>query len=184
MTNLDLIDQGLGWTAARIANVSPNALDAPTPCGLWALRDLLDHTLGVLTTITEALEAAGAGSAAATDCGSGSAPWADAIADLAARNRVAWVAPGIMDRTFELPFGTMSAPVLASVTLLEGVVHGWDIGQSTGERVAIPEEFAGAVLAFARPALADMDRADNFAADLGVGDTLSDQLVAFLGRKP
>jgi hypothetical protein len=37
---------------------------------------------------------------------------------------------------------------------------------------------------FARQAVADADRGDNFAADLGIGDTASDQLVAFLGRKP
>ena len=89
-----------------------------------------------------------------------------------------------MDRTLTLPIGTMSAPTVASISLLELVVHGWDIGQATGESAEIPDSLALAVLDFARQAIADANRAENFAADLGIGDTPSDQLIAFLGRKP
>jgi uncharacterized protein (TIGR03086 family) len=89
-----------------------------------------------------------------------------------------------MDRTFELPIGTLPAPMLASSVLLELVVHGWDISQASGETVEIPDALALPVLAFARQAIVDANRGDNFAADLGIGDTPSDQLIAFLGRKP
>jgi uncharacterized protein (TIGR03086 family) len=89
-----------------------------------------------------------------------------------------------MDRTFELPIGTMTAPVLAGATLLEAVVHGWDISQSTGEAADIPDALALPTLEFARQALDDTNRADNFAVALGIGDKPSDQLVAFLGRTP
>jgi uncharacterized protein (TIGR03086 family) len=89
-----------------------------------------------------------------------------------------------MDRTMELPIGTMPAPAVASVNLLELVVHGWDISQATGERADIPDALALPTLDFVRQALDDDMRGDNFAADLAIGDTPSDQLVAFLGRKP
>jgi uncharacterized protein (TIGR03086 family) len=89
-----------------------------------------------------------------------------------------------MDRTFELAIGTMPAPTAASASLLELVVHGWDISQASGEAAKIPDALALPVLDFARQALVDGNRGDNFAADLGIGDTPSDQLVAFLGRKP
>jgi uncharacterized protein (TIGR03086 family) len=89
-----------------------------------------------------------------------------------------------MARTMDLPIGTMPAPVVAASTLLETVVHGWDISQAIGEAAEIPDVVALPTLDFARHALADANRGDLFAADLGIGDTPSGQLVAFLGRKP
>ena len=183
MDTTELLDQGFAWTAARIAAVPSDGLDLPTPCDRWNMRELLDHIIGVLTMVTDAVDtmpAVGTPDAPAL----GSTPWDRAIADLAARSRLAWEAPGVMDRTFELPIGTMPAPVLKSSALLELVVHGWDISQASGEAAEIPDALARPVLEFARQAIGDDSRGDLFGADLGLGATPSDQLVAFLGRKP
>ena len=88
-----------------------------------------------------------------------------------------------MDRTLELPIGTLPAPIVASGTLLEVVMHGWDISQATGERAEIPAALAVPVLEFARLAIGDAARGDHFGAEVGTGDSPSDALVAFLGRK-
>jgi uncharacterized protein (TIGR03086 family) len=181
-----LLDRGYAWTADRIATAAAGDLGAPTPCRLWNLRELLDHTIASLTMFTDALTTApaspGAGPAVRP---LGPTPWDRAIAELAARSSLAWKAPGVMERTFELPVGTMPAPVMASANLLELVVHGWDISQASGEKAAIPDALALPVVDFARGALGG-DRGDHFAADLGigVGDTPSGRLVAFLGRTP
>jgi uncharacterized protein (TIGR03086 family) len=183
MTEIELLDQGYAWTAARIATVRPDGLDAPTPCKGWDLRELLDHTIDTLAMLTEPV--AGPAVDAGTDGRTaGATPWSDAIAELADRSRRAWDAPGVMDRTFELPMGSMPAPMVASSALLEAVVHGWDISQATGEAAEIPADLAVPVLEFARSAIGDANRGDMFAADLGTGATPSDQLVAFLGRTP
>jgi uncharacterized protein (TIGR03086 family) len=186
MDTIELLDQGYAWTAARIAAVPADGFDAPTPCSLWGLQALLDHTIDTLTMFTDALVSVPADAVPdEPDRGAlGSTPWDGRIAELAARSRRAWRAPGVMGRTLELPFGTMTAPVAASANLLEVVVHGWDISQASGEAAEIPDALALAVLEFARQAIPDANRGDNFAADLGIGDTPSDQLVAFLGRKP
>jgi uncharacterized protein (TIGR03086 family) len=173
----DLLPQGYAWTADRIAAVPADGLDAPTPCSGWTLREVLDHIIDVLTMLTDAVD--GPASAA-----SGAGGWGQALASLAARSRRAWAVPGVMDRTLTLPTGPMPAPVAAWSSLLELVVHGWDVGQATGETIDIPDELAVPVLRFARGAIGDADRGDNFAANLGLGDTPSEQLVAFLGRKP
>jgi uncharacterized protein (TIGR03086 family) len=110
--------------------------------------------------------------------------WHRAIAELAGRSRRAWQAPGVMDRTIELPIGTMPAPMVASATMLEAVVHGWDISQATGEAAEIPDNLALPVFDFACQAIDDASRGDNFAAALDLGGTPSARLVAFLGRKP
>jgi uncharacterized protein (TIGR03086 family) len=182
MDTIELLDQGYAWTAARIAAIPADGLDAPTPCGLWNLQQLLDHTISSLTMLTDAVAAP---TDAAPDAQApGSTTWDRAVAELSARSRQAWKAPGVMDRTFDTPMGAMPAPMLASANLLEAVVHGWDISQATGEAAQIPDALAIPVLEFARQALDDETRGDNFAADVGRGDTPSDQLIAFLGRKP
>lgn len=179
----DLLDQGYAWTAARIAAVPADSLDAPTPCSRWDLRQLLDHTIDTLTAFTDGV--AGSTDADGPDVRPlGSTTWDRAIAELAARSRRAWQAPGVMDRTLELPFGTMTAPVALSANLLEAVVHGWDISQASGECADIPDGLAVPILEFARQAIADDARGESFAADLALGDTPSEQLLAFLGRKP
>lgn len=159
MDAIELLDQGYAWTAARIAAVPAAGLEAPTACGRWSLRDLLDHTIDTLGVFV------------------------DAIAELAVRSRQGWTAPGALDHTYELRFGTMPGQIAASANLLELVVHGWDIGQATGEAIDIPVELAEPILEFAQAAIGDANRGEQFAADLGIGDTPSDRLVAYLGRK-
>jgi uncharacterized protein (TIGR03086 family) len=181
MDNTALIPQAFAWTADRVATVRAEALDAPTPCGVWSLQDLLDHLIDSLTGLTDAV----LGTPATREHGrSDDASPVQAIAALAARSQRGWATPGVMDRTFELPIGTMTAPMLAGATLVEALVHGWDISQATGEAADIPDALALPTLEFARQALDDGNRGDNFAVDLGIGDTPSEQLVAYLGRKP
>ena len=180
MDSIERIDQGFAWTAARIAAVPADGLDNPTPCSRWDLRELLDHTVESLTMLTDAVDT---GTEPVGDDALGSTSWDRAIAVLAARSRRALAVPGVMDRTFDLPIGAQPGPAMAGVTLLETVVHGWDISQGSGEGADIPEALAVPILAFARQAL-PADRGDAFAADLSLGGSPSDQLVAFLGRKP
>jgi uncharacterized protein (TIGR03086 family) len=180
MDTTDLIDLGLAWTADRIAAVSPDALDTPTPCGRWSLRELLDHVVDTSGVFADALGTPGP----EVPASAGELPWVAAFAAIAVRTRQGWADPAALERTYELRFGTMPGPVMASANLLEVVVHGWDIAQATGEAVDIPDGLAVPILEFARAAISDAQRGDDFAADLAVGDTPSEQLVAFLGRKP
>ena len=61
MNPTELLDLGITWTAARIAAVPGDGLDAPTPCASWNLRQLLDHTIGSLTMLTTAVASASHG---------------------------------------------------------------------------------------------------------------------------
>jgi uncharacterized protein (TIGR03086 family) len=181
-----LLDEGFAWTAARIAAIPADALDAPTPCGSWTLRELLDHTLGTVGAFADAL-AARAPERPITEPPApvaGERTWSVAFAELAGRIQRGWTDPEALGRTYELPFGTMPGPVMASANLLEVVVHGWDIAQATGEAVDIPDELARPILAFAQAAIGDDGRGDAFGPALGGGGTPGEQLIAFLGRTP
>lgn len=61
MDTIDLLDQGYAWTAARIAAVSPDDLDAPTPCSRWTLDQLPDHANGWAACLDRLRNAAPAG---------------------------------------------------------------------------------------------------------------------------
>lgn len=178
---VDLLQQGYAWTTDRVAGVRDDALTAPTPCDAWDLRLLLEHMLGALDVLTSSLEGVPqeSGPTLVLD-----GDWNATLADIAARSHAVWHSPGVMGRTCMLPLGPTPAPVVAEINLLEVLVHGWDIGQATGEAAAIPTGLAEHVLVFARQPFVDGNRGDAFAADLGVGDSPSDRLVAFLGRKP
>ena len=180
-TDLALLDQAFAWTSARISAVAPADLDQPTPCSRWDLRELLTHTMATLTAFPDAL---GEGPAPEDLRPIGPSSWDRTIAEVAARSLAAWARPDAMDATLEMPFATLPAPIAISANLLEAVVHGWDIGQATGEGVEIPEPLAVPILAFARQAIGPDGRGDQFAADLGLGDSPAEQLVAYLGRKP
>jgi uncharacterized protein (TIGR03086 family) len=177
MDDIDLLDQGYAWTAARIAPISAGGLDSLTPCVDWSLRELVEHTVVTATAFADAVDPAGTTTGTTTD-------WDQAVAELAARSGRGWRAAGVMDQVFELPFGTMPAPIALSANLLEVVVHGWDISQATGESLDIPSSLAIPILEFARHAISDDGRGASFGARLDLGDTPSEQLISYLGRKP
>lgn len=186
---IDLLDQGYAWTAERLAHVGPQDLDSPTPCEGWQLRHLLNHMLASLDRLAGAAEGEvaepslfDAQAQALTDrlgddCGE------SAFASVRQRAMTVWHEPDVMARTCELPLGSVPAPAAAHINLVEVVVHGWDVSQATGEAAAIPPELAEPILAFSRQAV-DPARGRAFGPDLGVGDTVPDRVVAFLGRKP
>ena len=205
---IELLEQGYAWTAERVAQVSPDDLDTPTPCEGWQLRDLLDHMLGSLDRLAGAAEGEAAETQAETQTPAptpSAGPTATAgrtatvsptptdrlgddcghAAFAAVRKRAltVWHEPDVMARTCELPLGSLPAPVAAHINLVEVVVHGWDISQATGEAADIPPELAEPILEFARQAIGPA-RGRAFGPDLEVGDTVPDRVVAFLGRKP
>lgn len=186
---IDLLSRGYDWTGARVAQVQPDDLDAPTPCEGWQLRHLLDHMLASLDRLAAAAEGQVADAQQldpsdpasighlGDDCGRA------AFTAVKHRALTAWRQPDVMARTCQLPLGDVPAPMAANINLVEVVVHGWDVSQATGEAAAIPPELAEPILAFSRPTIADA-RGSAFGPDLETGDTVSERLVAFLGRKP
>jgi uncharacterized protein (TIGR03086 family) len=189
MDIIELLDEGYGWTAERVAAVRPEDLDLATPCTRWDLRRLLNHMLGASGVVTDAAlgvvvtpSRADPEALAATDrIGEDPTAAFDAAATTA---MTVWHTPGVLERTCSMASGATPALVVANINLLDVVVHGWDIAQATGEAAQIPPRLAEPILGFARQAITEEQRRRGFAAEMATGDTASDRLVAFLGRKP
>jgi uncharacterized protein (TIGR03086 family) len=148
---------------------------------LGASGVLTDAALGVVVTPSRADPEA----LAATDrIGDDPTAAFDAAATTAMTAMTVWHTPGVLQRTCSMASGATPALVVANINLLDVVVHGWDIAQATGEAAQIPPRLAEAILGFARQAITEEQRRRGFAAEMATGDTASDRLVAFLGRKP
>ena len=79
----------------------------------------------------------------------------------------------------------LASPLLVATAALEVTVHGWDVGQATGDPRRIPAELAAALLPVARLTVTPADRGVRFAARRSRSPrTRADdvRLLAFLGR--
>jgi uncharacterized protein (TIGR03086 family) len=187
MDIVELLGTGFAWTADRIRVVRPEDLAVPTPCTQWDLRKLLNHTVGAIDVVASAL----AGDHVLTEAGAHELADQERIGDdpVAAYGEMTrwalkiWQEPGALDRDCPTERGPIQARDATAVTLMETVVHGWDIGQSTGEDVAIPPHLAEPILVFARrwPHV-DGQRGAMYAPAKSGGSTPSARLLGFLGR--
>lgn len=108
-------------------------------------------------------------------------------ADSGAHLLTAFHAPGALERTVTVPFGTVPAAVALRLRVIEALVHGWDLVQATGLPLQVDDAVAEAELRFTVGALAgapaDRLRA-RFAPPQPVADDAPplERLAAALGR--
>ncbi|HKA05335.1 MAG TPA: hypothetical protein VKD67_13440, partial [Acidimicrobiales bacterium] len=89
-------------------------------------------------------------------------------------------------RMHATPLGEMPGSLLGGFTTLDIAVHGWDLARATGQSAELDDALAADVLAFARQTITDDGRAPRIGPELTAapGASVTDQLVAFLGREP
>jgi uncharacterized protein (TIGR03086 family) len=72
-------------------------------------------------------------------------------------------APGALDRTVQAPFGAVPGDSFARFVVLDGLVHGWDLANATGQAYEPPDELVAAAAAFARQAIDPLRDGETFA---------------------
>jgi len=182
-----LVELGYQWTGGRVNQVRLQDLDAPTPCTRWDVRALLNHLVGAVGFLAKVA----AGEPSAPDAHGwtridfiGSDP-AAAFAGAAERALAAWRTPGAMDRQCVMPFGVEPGRRVAQRGLTDAVVHGWDLSRAIGENADIPDELAEPLWDIDQALVDDSLRGGPFAPPVPfTGGTMSDRLMAFLGRQP
>lgn len=171
---IEQLQAGYDWTAARLASIRPEHLDRPTPCSDFDLGQLLVHLNDSVARFVTAV-----GGNVPPDAGTGPV---DRFASLPSASVAAW-ADADLTATFELPIGTLPAPLVAQINLAEVVVHGWDVSRATGEGADVPADLADAVTQFGHMILTDDNRAPAFGPAQPGGTTPSDRMAAFYGRQ-
>jgi uncharacterized protein (TIGR03086 family) len=180
---LDTVTPTLG---GLVKSTRADQLDNPTPCDKWAVRDLLGHLTGGLTSVASAFREGTPVDTTPRPDLLGDDPGA-AFAAIAEDLNTAIRRPDAMDQTLELPFGEIPAPVFLRFLAFDLMVHSWDLATATGQRHTPPDELVAAADAFARDAVApEMRDGDTFGAEVDPpADANSlERLVAFAGRRP
>ena len=175
--SVELLERALGYTRVQLVGVHDDLLDRPTPCAGWSLADLLVHMEDALDAFTEA-----AGGEVEAHARGSTVGQVTAIQEKACALLGSWSGPAPGD----VVIGglDLASPLLVATAALEVTVHGWDVGQTTGTRTAVPDELARALLPVAQAVVVPADRGVRFAAatEVDARAPYGVQLLAFLGR--
>jgi uncharacterized protein (TIGR03086 family) len=176
-------------TQKVVDRITDDALDRPTPCREWTVRQLLNHVIGTLHLGRALLE----DDAPPHGMTPGGLPEDDLLdGDPAKAYRVgvegllAAARPDTFARMHSTPFGDMPGEILGGFTTLDIAVHGWDLATATGVELDLGDALAEDILAFGHQTLTDETRAPRIGPEVPVDQSASatDRLVAFLGRTP
>jgi uncharacterized protein (TIGR03086 family) len=164
------------------AGIDPSQLDRPTPCKDFTVSGVLAHMTGLASGFAPMFRGEEPpANDAESDGASETARFDAAMAALLD----AVQSPGALDRTIQTPGGAMPGAVFARLVAFDGLVHGWDLATSTGQRWDLDDGLVGEVDDFARQAITDQMRdGDAFALEQPAAEdaTPIERLVAFSGR--
>jgi len=175
LTQFDELGPMLGGVVGAI---TPDELDAPTPCDRFTVAGVLEHMVGGATMFAAAFRGTAPAEPDTTDV---LAAFGPALGDLVEAIR----APGALDGTVVAPFGEVPREVFARFVVLDGLVHGWDLATATGQPYDPPDVLVEEVTAFAEATLDPLRDGETFAAAVAPAEGASpiERLVAYTGRR-
>lgn len=167
---------------AIVDGVTPEQMDAPTPCREWDVRALLNHLTGAVVMFGHALT--GVGSASSDGDVTGNDP-AEMFRQATRTTLGAWKQPGALERTLALPMGEVPGAFAININLMDTYVHGLDLAVATGQEDKVDPEMAETALALAKEMGLDKFRMPGvFGPEVPCAETTTPhrRLLAFLGR--
>ncbi|WP_435969494.1 TIGR03086 family metal-binding protein [Streptomyces sp. Qhu_M48] len=179
----DLLRTAATRATPLIRDTADTSLGAPTPCGEYDVRALLNHLFGVVVNF-QALAAKQPADFASTPDRLAEADWRERFEAETGKLVEAWSAPDAEEGTT----GAMGLPArtVGSMVLLDLTVHAWDLARATGRSYeADPAVVAGLVEEVER--MAPMARKMSVfgeAVELPGDATVFERLLATTGRDP
>jgi uncharacterized protein (TIGR03086 family) len=177
------IERATAFAQEKVERVQPDDLSNATPCTEFDVRALLNHligNLGLLATVAKGEKA---------ERPQGDQFEADPAAAYSRRREELLSAigvPGVFDRDWVMPFGTLAGTLMANIAFMEHLTHGWDVAKATAQDTTIPAELV-VECTEAATAIGDMLRMPGVCGppvDVPDSASVEDKFIAFMGRTP
>ena len=153
-TFIDGLARATDATGKLIASVGEDQWSNSTPCPDFNARALINHLMfgnrlftGILSGDPPLRPEDMPRLRAADQLG------ADPLAahrDAGAALLAAFSQPGVLERIFPAPVGSVLGLVVLHVRITEELVHGWDLAQATARPARLPDDLAEVELRFSR----------------------------------
>lgn len=184
MDPISVLRRAVDQTGRIVAGVKPDQFSASTPCTEWVVRELLNHTIGVVEMFDDAAQTKPFNGSIFANDNVGDDPGAS-YETRAAVLHDTLSKPNVIERTWTMPFGEVPGAVGAGFATLELFQHGWDVARASGQQVDFDPEVTATANATAQMMPAEQVRvAGVFGTEGGCPPDASaeDRLAAFLGR--
>jgi uncharacterized protein (TIGR03086 family) len=187
MTTADL-ERTVNTTGALMAKVTPEQLDAATPCARWKVRDVINHVVG-WTHNFAAVAADGAPDMSLLEPDYASGDYNAAFQAGAEKLVSAFQTEDAMTRPMSLMGSDMPGAFILGIATTDIFQHGWDLARALGEPTDLEPDVARRLLEQAQKNISDQMRGEEGEAFFGprvdVPDSAppADQLAGFLGRR-
>ena len=181
------LERVVGTAADMLAKVSPEQLDAATPCASWQVRDVINHVVNGSHLFAVIAETGEPPQEEGEDVASG-----DFTATYAAESKrmiAAFNADGAMDKMMNFGFAKMPGAAAVNIVMTDTFTHVWDLARAIGEPSDLDPELAAKLLDHAKGAIPDAFRGEDGKAafgaivDVPASAPAADQLAGFLGRQ-
>ncbi|GIH97535.1 TIGR03086 family metal-binding protein [Planobispora siamensis] len=187
-----LLERSYTTTTQLLACIPAEAWTAPSACAKWTVRQAANHLTGALSLITRIADGqtpdpAEVDAQHQADTDHLGADAAVAFQAVATRSIAVFGTPGTLTRQVPFLGGTAPGSRLASICLIESLVHGWDIAHGAGVEYPADAAVVRAVQGFAEQIVGDGPRhGDRFAEPVPVGPDAAPfaALLGYLGRQP
>lgn len=183
--SVDILRQAFVSTGSVLAHLSPDALDLPTPCASWTVRDLVNHIVGGTTHFAITAETGTAPPEGGMDYTTGDV--IEAFEAGARRAVEAFSADGVMEKMLKLPFGELPGSIFVWIAANDTFTHGWDLAKALGQPTDLAPDLAVQLLEAVQVIPDEMRGPDGqapFGPVVAVPDSAppADRLAGFMGR--
>jgi uncharacterized protein (TIGR03086 family) len=183
MEAVERIERATEVASKAVHGVQRSQLSDPTPCTELDVRGLLNHLLGGL----EMLRTAASGGKAEMPQGDQFGPNPGQDYD-ERRGKLLDVMkdPAVLQRNWEMPFGSMPGTMMAGIAFFEHLTHAWDVAKATGQDTALPEDLVTEAFDVVTPMDMMLRMPGVCGPKVEVPDdaSLQDKFIGFMGRNP
>lgn len=190
MTNdIDTMRRVIAETGKVVDGIDAGQLGAPTACGEWDVRSVLNHITGGADMFATCVEDGSISDDRLVELTAGDNLGADfkgSWHSAAKRAISAFEQPGAADKLVTLPFGQMPAGIALRIAIFDVSVHAVDLARATGQVDVLDPELLETALGVGQQMIGpDMRVPGVFGPEVAVapGAPVAERLAAFAGRE-